>query len=223
MTRKSDTAATKESIIESSIKLFLAKGFVGTSVTELTNAAGIAKGTLYCHFTSKDEILDSILDKFSREFLDGAMAKVSECGGDFLTKFKVYYKYVTEFGRDHRELMLVWHTLLGEIIGNCSDTERKMKEFQGKYNAFLETFLEEGKKEGAIGDKIDTRIASRIITATLTGMLLQWYIESPSQNENRIYVRSFREAILKALGVSGPEVPAGEPVRQDPKGTRGQN
>ena len=223
MTRRSDTAATRESIIETSIKLFLAQGFVGTSVTELTKAVGIAKGTLYCHFRSKDEILDSILDKFSREFLDGAIAKVSECDGDFLTKFKVYYKYVTEFGRDHRELMLVWHTLLGEIIGNNSATERKMKEIQGRYNAFLETFLEEGKKEGAIGNKIDTRIASRITTATLTGMLLQWYIESPSQNENRIYARSFREAILKALGVSGVEPSAEERVQPDPERKRGRN
>ena len=203
MTRKSDTAATRESIIETSIKLFLAKGFVGTSVTELTKAVGIAKGTLYCHFKSKDEILGSILDKFASEFLDGVIAEVSRCEADFLTKFKVFYKYVTEFGRDHRELMLVWHTLLGEIIGNCSDTERKIKEIQRRYNDFLETFLEEGRREGAIGDKIDTRIYSRVITATLTGMLLQWYVESPSASDSRIYARSFREAILKALEVSG--------------------
>jgi AcrR family transcriptional regulator len=54
----------KERILGASIKLFLANGFRGTSVKELTDAVGVAKGTLYWHFSSKDEILDSILSVF---------------------------------------------------------------------------------------------------------------------------------------------------------------
>jgi len=47
----------KERIIDAGIRLFLAKGFAGTTTKELTDAAGVAKGTLYWHFTSKDRIL----------------------------------------------------------------------------------------------------------------------------------------------------------------------
>ncbi|MBA4417392.1 MAG: hypothetical protein C0392_05725 [Syntrophus sp. (in: bacteria)] len=199
MTKKRDDTV-RDSIIETSIKQFLAKGFVGTSVIEISRAVGIAKGTVYCHFESKEQILDSILDKYAKEFLDGAIDEVSKCEGDFLTRFKVFFKYTTEFGRDHRELMLVWHTLLGEIIGNSSETERKMKEIQGRYTRFLEGLLEGGKKEGMIGKNIDTLIHARIIIATLTGMLLVWYIESPpTDDENKVYVRAFREAILKGM------------------------
>ncbi len=196
--KKDDTV--RDSIIETSIRLFLAKGFVGTSVIEISKAVGIAKGTVYCHFESKEQILDSILDKYAKEFLDGVIEEVNRCEGDFLRRFKAFYKYTTEFGRDHRELMLVWHTLLGEIIGNSSATERKMKDIQARYARFLETLLGEGKKEGMIGDKIDTHIHARIIMATLTGMLLQWYIESPpTADDNKVYVRAFREAILKGM------------------------
>lgn len=99
--------------------------------------------------------------------------QITDCEGNFLAKFKVFYKYTTEFGKYHRNLMLVWHTLFGEIIGNSSETERKMKGIQGRYSHFLEIFFEEGKREGLIGAN-DTCIHSRIITATLTGMLLQW-------------------------------------------------
>ncbi len=202
MKKRDDTV--RDSIIETSIKQFLAKGFVGTSVIEICRAVGIAKGTVYCHFESNEQILDSILDKYSREFLDGVIDEVNKCEGDFLARFRVFYKYTTEFGRDHRELMLVWHTLLGEIIGNSSETERKMKEIQGRYTRFLEGFLEGGKSEGMIGKNIDTSIHARIIIATLTGMLLVWYIESPpTDDENKVYVRAFREAILK--GMETPE------------------
>jgi TetR/AcrR family transcriptional regulator, transcriptional repressor for nem operon len=197
--RKEEAAGVRKRIIEASIKQFLAKGFVGTSVTDLAEAVGIAKGTVYCHFKSKDEILESVLDKFSTEFLDSVIREVNSCEGDFLKKFRTFYKYTTEFGQNHRELMLVWHTLLGEIIGNRSEPERRMKEIQDRYNRFLEAFLEEGKGQGLIGPRIDTRIYSRIITATLTGMLLQWYVESPSIEDSRQYARSFRDVIMKGL------------------------
>jgi AcrR family transcriptional regulator len=197
--RKEDAATVKQRIIETSITHFLAKGFAGTSVTDLADAVGIAKGTVYCHFRSKDEILDSILDKFSVEFLDGLIKEVDKGQGNFLEKFRLFYRYTTEFGRTHRELMLVWHTLLGEIIGNRSNTEKKMKRIQHRYNKFLEVFLEEGKRQRLIGSRIDTRIHSRIITAILTGMLLQWYVESPSLEDSRQYARACRDVILKGL------------------------
>lgn len=204
MTRKENTAAVRERIIETSIRQFLAKGFVGTSVTDLAKAVGIAKGTVYCHFKSKDEILASILDKFSAEFLDGLISEISTHEGDFLKKFRAFYKYTTEFGQYHRELMLVWHTLLGEIIGNASEPERKIRAIQGRYNDFLEKFLEEGKEQGQIGADIDTRIYARIIMALLTGMLLQWYLESPSAEDSRRYARSSRDFMMKGLEAAHP-------------------
>jgi AcrR family transcriptional regulator len=39
----------KDRIIDIAIRFFLAHGFTGTSVKDLTEAAGVAKGTLYCH------------------------------------------------------------------------------------------------------------------------------------------------------------------------------
>ncbi len=213
MSKKKDDTV-RDAIIDTSIRQFLAKGFVGTSVIDLARAVGIAKGTVYCHFKSKDEILGSILDKYSVEFLDGVIEEVGKCKGDFLERFRVFYRYTTEFGRDHRELMLVWHTLLGEIIGNCSDTERKMKDIQRRYSAYVETFLEEGKKEGLIGENIDTRIHAGIILATLTGMLLQWYVECPPPEANKTYTRAFRDAILRGMEVADERLPKGSARKQ---------
>ena len=107
----------KERIIEASIKLFLAKGFAGTTTKELTDAAGVAKGTLYWHFTSKDSILEEILEKFSCELYDPAFEKVDNCQGDFIAKFKVFYRFITEFAREKKDLLLVSSTILGEIAG----------------------------------------------------------------------------------------------------------
>ena len=47
---------TKRKIFEASMKLFAEKGYDATSVEEITSVVGVAKGTLYYHFSSKEEI-----------------------------------------------------------------------------------------------------------------------------------------------------------------------
>lgn len=191
----------KDRIIDIAIRLFLAHGFTGTSVKDLTEAAGVAKGTLYCHFVSKDQVLENILDKYSTEFLDKLVAKVAQCEGNFVRKFKVFYQYTTEFARDHRELLLVFNTLLGEIIGSGSSIEVKMKKIQEEHNLFVENMLNEGKKEGAVDRNLNTHIYAHIITATFTGMLLQWYLNADTIDDTTEYARSFRDAMMKTLGM----------------------
>ena len=79
---------------------------------EITETAGIAKGTLYWYFKSKDEILDAILRKFEAEFLDGLIANVGAVEGDFPTKYRAFHKFTAEFARHNKELALVFNALL---------------------------------------------------------------------------------------------------------------
>lgn len=53
---------TKERILNVAIDLFAVKGFDAVSLREIADAAGIRKATLYYYFTSKDEILEKILE-----------------------------------------------------------------------------------------------------------------------------------------------------------------
>ena len=45
---------TKRKIFETSMKLFAEKGYDATSIEEITATVGVAKGTLYYHFSSKE-------------------------------------------------------------------------------------------------------------------------------------------------------------------------
>lgn len=51
----------KHEILDAAGVLFWEKGYDSTSVTDIMNAVGIAKGTLYHHFKSKEEILDALI------------------------------------------------------------------------------------------------------------------------------------------------------------------
>lgn len=54
---------TKRKIFETSMKLFAEKGYDGTSIEEITSEVGVAKGTLYYHFSSKEEIFNFLIEE----------------------------------------------------------------------------------------------------------------------------------------------------------------
>jgi AcrR family transcriptional regulator len=192
------TTDVKETIIRESTRLFLANGFRGTSVKEITQAAGIGRGTLYWYFKSKEEILESVFRKFERGFVDGITEAVERCKGDFVAKYKVFHKYATEFARDNRELSLAFNTLLNEIVGTNTECEKLARAIWERYRFFFEKMLEEGKREGSVGPHIDAALYAHIVVAAHTGMLVQWFVHGRSLDV-RTFVTTFRDILLEAI------------------------
>lgn len=64
----------KNEILDAAERLFGAKGFDGTSTTDILNEIGIARGTLYYHFKSKEDILDAMIGRITGNLV----AKASE-------------------------------------------------------------------------------------------------------------------------------------------------
>jgi AcrR family transcriptional regulator len=44
---------SSERLLNAAVKLFVKKGYKGTSVAEITKDAGLTRGALYCHFETK--------------------------------------------------------------------------------------------------------------------------------------------------------------------------
>lgn len=54
---------TKQEILEVSLELFSVQGFEATSISQIANAVGIRKASLYSHFESKQAILDALVQE----------------------------------------------------------------------------------------------------------------------------------------------------------------
>ncbi len=57
---------TKEKILEEALKLFAQSGYMGTSMNEIASGLGVTKAALYKHYSSKQEILDSIVERMNQ-------------------------------------------------------------------------------------------------------------------------------------------------------------
>ena len=65
----------KNEILDAAGILFSEKGYDNTSVTDIMNAVGIAKGTLYHHFKSKEDIMDALIKRQTDAIFLGAKKK----------------------------------------------------------------------------------------------------------------------------------------------------
>ena len=81
----------KERILEEALQLFSQNGYTGTSMNDIATKLGVTKAALYKHYKSKQEILDSIVEKASEYGLPE-----EQQGEDFLSERQVSYQDIYE-------------------------------------------------------------------------------------------------------------------------------
>ncbi|RGD74931.1 TetR/AcrR family transcriptional regulator [Anaerofustis stercorihominis] len=62
----------KNEILDIAEQQFVAKGFDSTSTNDILREIGIARGTLYYHFKSKEEILDAVTERITEQLVEKA-------------------------------------------------------------------------------------------------------------------------------------------------------
>lgn len=68
----------RNEILDAADELFGAKGFDKTSTNDILEAVGIARGTLYYHFKSKEDIMDALIERYNVRLLEGAKAAAAQ-------------------------------------------------------------------------------------------------------------------------------------------------
>ena len=68
----------KNEILDVAEQLFAEKGFDNASTNDIINRIGIARGTLYHHFGSKEEILDAMVERMTRQSITRAAAIIAD-------------------------------------------------------------------------------------------------------------------------------------------------
>src|SRR5688572_6708315 len=80
--RRSDhsPADKRDAILRAAIDVFAERGFFNAQVADVARVAGIAAGTVYLYFRSKDDLLVSVFERTMREALAEARAAVEGVG-----------------------------------------------------------------------------------------------------------------------------------------------
>ena len=106
----------REELMNAAQRIFLRQGIAGTSVDEIVAAAGVAKGTFYLHFDSKEALLQALQGRFVAD-LDGALRAALAGGrpGDWRARLRAWIRAAVDGYRNQAALHhLVFHAFRPE-------------------------------------------------------------------------------------------------------------
>ena len=147
---------TKRKIFETSMKLFAEKGYDATSIEEITATVGVAKGTLYYHFSSKEEIFKFLVEE-GVKLLKNSIAIKTVNLANSLDKIKAIVLIEIKILTKYENFMRI---ILSEIWG-ISQRSNMCREYLFEYIQMIQQIVEEGIKKHEIIDSDPNVIASR--------------------------------------------------------------
>ncbi len=174
---------TKRKIFETSMKLFAEKGYDATSIEEITATVGVAKGTLYYHFSSKEEIFNFLVEegiKLLQNSVDIKTAKFS----NYIDKMKAIILIQIKIVIKYEDLITI---LLSQFWGH-EQRHQKCQRHILEYISQIENIVEEGMKAGQIKKGNSQAIASEIY-----GLICSSLVYKTRNRENMDTMKLFKE------------------------------
>jgi len=162
----------REAILRSAVKVFAQKGFFNSKVSDVASEAGIADGTVYLYFKSKDEILHSIFDQAMAVFIDEGKRELAVLDKPADRLRKIAELHLARLGSD-RDLAIVFQV---ELRGSI----KFMQEFSAAgfadYLDVIRQTVEDGQKLGVFRNDIKPVIAAKILYGALDEMVTNWIL-----------------------------------------------
>jgi TetR/AcrR family fatty acid metabolism transcriptional regulator len=168
--RKAREGDKRERILRAATKVFARKGFYATKVSEVAKAAGVADGTIYLYFKSKDDLLVSLFEDrimLLLQTLERALSE-RETSRDRLRCVIELQLGLLEGERDLAEVITV----------NLRQSTRLMKQYAApKFLLYLDTIarvIGEGQKAGDFRADVSPHLVARTIFGALDGITMTW-------------------------------------------------
>jgi AcrR family transcriptional regulator len=159
---------TAESLLAVAVEVFLERGYDGTSMEDLAQAAGISKSSIYHHVRGKEELLDRATGR-ALDGLFGTLDAAAAEGGPAVQRLERVLRGMTELLLAE----LPYVTLLLRVHGNTA-TERRALERRREFDRRVADLVKEAAADGELSGGIEPRLATRLICG-MVNSLAEWY------------------------------------------------
>ena len=188
----------RQTILVAADELFDAKGYTATTIEEVASAAGIAKGSVYTYFRSKEELFEQVFvnavadietqvfDIFAQPISAAEkLQRLVDYRFDAMDQTKPIGRLVLEF----------WATAAREQQGRLAAVLGKM---YGRWREEVAAVLNEGDLAGEFGREFNTPAGAALIVAVLDGIEVEALLGYGPELDQE-YRDALKRAILTAL------------------------
>jgi TetR/AcrR family transcriptional repressor of nem operon len=177
---------TRQFIIETTASIFNKKGYAGTSLSDLTEATGLTKGSIYGNFENKEEVALAVFDHNYTK-MSKAITQHIQRANSYYDKLMVYAKFYHSFMR--REYTPGGCPILNTAI-EADDTNNLLKDKAAsavlKWKKGIENLITAGIAAGEFREDIDLTTTSLSIIALIEGGVMISKVTDSPANLDRV-------------------------------------
>lgn len=201
--RQRRSAEIRERLFRAALALFAEKGFMETTVEDITNAADVGKGTFFNHFPSKDHILLA----FGEMQLGKLEEAIENARRTNMPIPEFLRSLVTRMTQEPTRNPAIIRTILQAYLSTTPVREAMMK-LQKHAHALHTQIVELGQRQGEIRDDLPAAEIANVFRQTIFGTLLLWSLYGDASLLTRI------ETALKVLwtGMAPRNLPSAKTV-----------
>src|SRR6266576_191270 len=162
----------REALLRAAIRVFAHNGYFNSKVADIAREAGVADGTVYLYFKSKEEILHSIFDRSVDEAIADARKRLKNLDDPREKLRRIALLHLERLGAD-RDLAVVFQV---ELRGSTKFMEEFSAAGFAEYLDLLRTTFEDGQRSGVFRPDLNAKVVAKILFGALDEMATNWIL-----------------------------------------------
>ncbi len=162
----------RDALLRAAIRVFARRGFFNAQVADVARVAGVAAGTVYLYFRSKDHLLTSIFDRTMSVAIDEGRAALAGISDPVARLREIGRLHLDRLGRD-RDLAVVFQV---ELRQSTKYMERFSSTLLQEYLAMIRDTIADGQAAGSFRADIGATVAAKIFFGALDEMATNWIL-----------------------------------------------
>jgi AcrR family transcriptional regulator len=163
----------REELLDVALDLCVSDGFESTSVERITNAAGVAKGTFYHYFTSKQDLLVQLVRRFGDGLFDYLEREMAAVHGEAVTQLRELIRLSGSWKMDRVDTSLSYVPFLFKPE-NYTLRHQLFSEWLERTRPLLVGIVAQGAREGAFDVDDADATTSVILTLWFDAVMRVW-------------------------------------------------
>jgi TetR/AcrR family fatty acid metabolism transcriptional regulator len=159
-------------ILQAAVKVFARKGYFASRVSDVAKKAGVADGTIYLYFASKEDILVRLFDEVMAEQAEEMKKAVAALPTAPERLRAIAERHLRLLG-SNRDLAVVFQV---ELRQSTRFMERFTASWLGDYLALITQVVEQGQREGVLRADLNKKVATKAFFGALDEMVTSWIL-----------------------------------------------
>jgi AcrR family transcriptional regulator len=200
-------------IMAAATRLFAEEGFHSTSTRKIAAAAGVSEGTLFHYFSTKNALLQAILDDFYAQLIESAQEGIREVMGTRERLLLLAKNHLRALMENQALMMRLLQVYLSVDVNYFRDYRNSaIHQHNYRYTRIFDSVIREGMERGYIRQELELPVFRDLFFGGLEYGMRTLMVRKTSRDKIDAYVEAMINPLWQSMQAA--EASGGEPAAQ---------